>query len=194
MSVAIRPSTDALIVVDVQTDFCPGGALAVPQGDEVVPVINGLLHLTNWLTIATRDWHPADHCSFTAQGGPWPPHCVAETVGAGFHPELDLGAVRHVISKATSQAQDAYSGFQGTDLERLLRAEKIQRVFVCGLATDYCVKATALDARRSGFDTAVVTDAIRAVEVHPGDCAAAVEAMRAAGVILVQSKELQPPA
>jgi nicotinamidase/pyrazinamidase len=192
MSLAVRPETDALILADVQIDFCPGGALGISQGDQVVPVINRLLRLAGWLTVATRDWHPADHCSFTAQGGPWPPHCVAGTAGAGFHPALDLAAVRHVVSKATTQAAEAYSAFQGTELAGLLRGQGIRRVFVCGLATDYCVKATALDARLGGFDTVVVTDAIRGVEVHPGDSAAALEAMRAAGITLVQSTELTP--
>jgi len=191
MILTIDPGRDALIVVDVQRDFCPGGALAVPRGDEVVPVINQLLGLGGWLAIATRDWHPPDHCSFTAQGGIWPPHCVAETPGAAFHPALDLTRVRNVISKATTRAAEAYSGFQGTDLQELLAGLGIRRVFVCGLATDYCVKATALDARKAGLDVVVLEDAIRGVEVRPGDCAAALARMRAAGIGVARSADLR---
>jgi nicotinamidase/pyrazinamidase len=182
MRIVVAPKTDALIVVDVQRDFCPGGALAVPDGDQVVPVINRLLNLTDWLTVATRDWHPLDHCSFKAQGGIWPVHCVAETDGAAFHPGLETSRIRHVVSKAITKTAEAYSGFQGTDLARRLESHGIRRVFVCGLATDYCVKATALDARRIGLEVIVLTDAIRGVGGHPGDCVRALDEMRAAGV------------
>ena len=193
MPIPVDPRMDVLIVVDVQRDFCPGGALAVPRGDEVVPVINRLLALTSWSTVATRDWHPADHCSFRAQGGIWPPHCVAGTDGAAFHPALDQGRIRRVVSKATTSDAEAYSGFQGTDLAVQLAALGIRRAFVCGLATDYCVKATALDARRAGLDVVVVEDAIRGVEVRSGDCAAALAEMQAAGVVLATSAELYVP-
>lgn len=191
MTVTIDPAGDALIVVDVQRDFCPGGTLAVPRGDEVVPVINPLLGLGGWLTVATRDWHPPDHCSFTTQGGIWPAHCIAETPGAAFHPALDLTRVRHVISKATTRAAEAYSGFQGTDLKELLGRQGVRRAFVCGLATDYCVKATALDARKAGLDVIVLEDAIRGVELKPGDCAAALAEMRAAGIGVARSADLR---
>jgi nicotinamidase/pyrazinamidase len=193
MPIQVDPQTDALIVVDVQRDFCPGGALAVPHGDDVVPVINRLLGLTDWLTVATRDWHPADHCSFEAQGGIWPPHCVAGTDGAAFHPALDQSRIRTVVSKAVTRDAEAYSGFQGTSLAARLAARGVQRVFVCGLATDYCVKATALDARRAGLDVVVIEDAIRGVEVKPGDCAKAVDEMRASAIVLAPSAELAPP-
>jgi len=193
MSIGVDSRTDALIVVDVQRDFCPGGALAVPHGDDVVPVINRLLGLIDWLTVATRDWHPADHCSFTAQGGIWPPHCVAGTEGAGFHPALDQSRIRTVVSKAVTRDAEAYSGFQGTDLAARLAARGIRRVFVCGLATDYCVKATALDARRAGLDVVVIEDAIRGVEVEPGDCAKAIDEMRASAIVLAPSAALAPP-
>ena len=193
MSISVDPPTDALIVVDVQRDFCPGGALAVPRGDEVVPVINRLLVLTDWLTVATRDWHPADHCSFRAQGGIWPPHCVAGTDGAAFHPALDRARIHHVVSKAVTRDSEAYSGFQGTDLAALLARRGIRRAFVCGLATDYCVKATALDARRAGLDVVVFEDAIRGVEVKPGDCVKAIDEMRASAIVLVPSADLTPP-
>jgi nicotinamidase/pyrazinamidase len=193
MSISVDPRTDALIVVDVQRDFCPGGALAVPRGDEVVPVINRLLVLTDWLTVATRDWHPADHCSFRAQGGIWPPHCVAGTDGAAFHPALDQARVQHVVSKAVTRDAEAYSGFQGTDLAALLAWRGIRRAFVCGLATDYCVKATALDARRAGLDVVAIEDAIRGVEVKPGDCVKAIDEMRASAIVLAPSADLTPP-
>jgi nicotinamidase/pyrazinamidase len=181
MAVTIDATRDALLVVDVQRDFCPGGALPVPEGDRIVPVINRLLELP-WAAVGTRDWHPPDHCSFRAQGGIWPPHCVGGTPGAEFHPDLRHDRLRHVVSKGTDAGKEAYSGFEGTELASLLRRAGIRRVFVCGLATDYCVKATALDARREGFDVVLVTDAARGVEVNPGDCARALADMGAAGV------------
>jgi len=190
MTIRVNPETDALLVVDVQRDFCPGGTLAVPQGDRIVPAINRLLGLTHWVTVATRDWHPPDHCSFKAQGGIWPAHCVADTDGASFHPELQVSRIRHVVSKAVAKDFEAYSGFQGTDLARLLQSSKLRRVFVCGLATDYCVKATALDARHAGLDVVVIEDAIRGVEVHPGDCAAALAEMTAAGIAFARAADL----
>ncbi len=191
MTLAIDPARDALVVVDVQRDFCPGGALPVSRGDEVVPVINRILGLGGWLTVATRDWHPPDHCSFTPQGGIWPVHCVAGTPGAAFHPDLDAARIRHVVSKATTREAEAYSGFQGPELQAHLARRGIRRIFVCGLATDYCVKATALDGRKAGLEVVVVEDACRGVEVKPGDCAAAMAHMRAAGVKVVQSADLR---
>jgi nicotinamidase/pyrazinamidase len=193
MPIQIDRYTDALLVVDVQRDFCPGGALAVPRGDEVVPVINRLLVLSDWLTVATRDWHPADHCSFKAQGGIWPPHCVAGTEGAAFHLALNAGQIRRVVSKATTKDAEAYSGFQGTDLATFLASRGVRRAFVCGLATDYCVKATALDARRAGLEVVVIEDAIRGVEVRPGDSAKAIDEMNASGIVLAASAELRLP-
>src|SRR3990167_7105549 len=133
---------DALLIVDVQSDFLPGGSLAVPRGDEVVAVLNGYLAAfrnSGLPVVATRDWHPPDHCSFRQQGGPWPPHCVAGSEGAGFAPQLQLPTDATVISKATAQQSDAYSGFEGTELDRLLRQSGVRRLFVGGLATDYCV-------------------------------------------------------
>jgi nicotinamidase/pyrazinamidase len=191
VSITIDPGTDALIVVDVQRDFCPGGALPVPHGDQVVPAVNRILDLGGWLTVATRDWHPKDHCSFKAQGGIWPIHCVAGTSGADFHPDLQVKKLRQIISKATTQAAEAYSGFQGTELVSLLTGQGIRRVFVCGLATDYCVKATALDARRAGFDVIVLEDAIRGVEVHPGDCTKALEEMKTGGIRFAKTSDLR---
>ena len=190
MSIKIDPKADALIVVDVQRDFCPGGALAVPEGDRVVPPINRILEFQGLLTIATQDWHPKDHCSFKTKGGAWPIHCVAGTTGAMFHPGLDTTKLRQIISKASAKEDEAYSGFQGTGLESLLRQQGIRRVCVCGLATDYCVKATALDARKAGFEVIVLEDAIRGVEVKPGDCAKAVEEMKAAGIWFARTTDL----
>lgn len=139
---------DALIVVDVQNDFLPGGALAVAEGDHVVPLINRYVERFSARGLpvaATRDWHPSNHCSFTAQGGPWPPHCVAGTAGAAFAPLLRLLPDVQIVSKATTAERDAYSGFQGTELHSWLQARAVWRLFVAGLATDYCVRQTVID-------------------------------------------------
>jgi len=163
---------DALVVVDVQNDFVPGGSLAVPHGDEIVPVLNQYIFAfaaAGLPIFATRDWHPADHCSFKAQGGIWPPHCVAGTPGAGFAPALALPASAMIISKATERERDAYSGFAGTDLEARLRKVAATRLFVGGLATDYCVLNTVRDARALGFEVVLLADAVAAVNVAPGD-------------------------
>ena len=190
----LDPRTDALVLVDVQNDFCPGGALPVPEGDRVVPVLNKLLRRGGVLAVATRDWHPPDHCSFVTRGGPWPVHCVAGTPGAAFHPDLDLGRIEHIVTnKATARDQEAYSGFQGTDLAAFLRGRRIRRLVVGGLATDYCVKATALDARREGFEVYLLTDAVRAVNVQPGDGDRAIAEMQAAGVIPITSADIELP-
>ena len=174
----------ALIVVDVQNDFCPGGALAVPDGDAVVAPINRLASEAPFV-VATRDWHPADHGSFAEQGGPWPVHCVAGTPGAELHAGIDRELVDVVVDKGQAHDREGYSGFEGTELERLLREHEVDAVEVVGLALDYCVKATALDARRAGLDVTVHRGATRAVEVEPGDGERAVEELRAAGVEVV---------
>ena len=163
---------DALLIVDVQNDFLPGGSLAVPRGDEVVPALNRTIdafEAQGLPVYATRDWHPEAHCSFRAQGGPWPPHCVADTRGAAFAATLRLPPSTTVISKATTLDEDAYSGFQNTDLDQRLRAGGSRRLFVGGLATDYCVLNTVRDALRLGYEVFLLTDAIRAVDVQPGD-------------------------
>lgn len=175
---------DALILVDVQNDFLPGGRLAVPDGDAVIPPLNAWIRrfrARGLPVFATRDWHPPDHCSFREQGGPWPPHCVAGTPGADFAPGLELPPEVVVISKATTPEKDAYSGFEGTDLAERLRERSVRRVFVGGLATDYCVLNTVLDALKAGFEAWVIKDAVRAVDVQPGDGERALERMRQAG-------------
>ena len=185
----------ALIIVDVQNDFCPGGSLAVPGGDEVVPVINELIKAfqrRNQLVVATRDWHPEDHCSFQSQGGLWPPHCVQGTKGAEFHRDLKLNDQVLVISKGTRTNQEAYSGFEGTDLKEELQQAGVGQVYVCGLATDYCVKATALDAQQAGFKTTVVTDAVRGVDVKTGDSERALWELKEKGITLLTGQEVKP--
>lgn len=184
---------DALIVVDMQNDFLPGGALAVPRGDEIIPVLNEYIALftEGGLPIyATRDWHPPNHCSFHAQGGPWPVHCVADTRGAAFAEQLRLPQDAAVISKAVTQERDAYSGFEGTELAALLRERSVTRLFIGGLATDYCVLNTVLDARRLGFTVFVLEDAIRAVEVKPGDGERACETMKGSSARFIQIGDL----
>ena len=182
---------DALVLVDVQNDFLPGGSLAVPEGDQILEPINRWLarfSAARLPVFATRDWHPPEHCSFAARGGPWPPHCVAGTRGAEFAPGLQLrgGSRLTVIDKGTAPDADAYSGFQGTDLHTRLQGAAARRLFVGGLATDYCVLNTVLDARRLGYDVIVLQRAIRPVEVHPGDGARALAAMSAAGARLCE--------
>jgi len=140
--------------------------------------------------VATMDWHPAEHCSFESRGGPWPPHCVQQTAGAELHPELDAPKVQLVITKGWHPDQEAYSGFQGTNLAKILRDKGVHRVVVCGIATDYCVRATAHDALHEGFEVLVLEDAIRGVEVHPGDCQRAIVELRQAGAEMIVSSDL----
>jgi nicotinamidase/pyrazinamidase len=188
VSVAVGPD-DALIVVDVQHDFLPGGALAVATGDRIFAPIDALAPRFRRV-YATRDWHPLDHSSYAQHGGPWPVHCVAGTRGAAFDPRLDLQKVDAVIDKGVDRATDGYSGFAATELASDLRVHGVKRVFVCGLATDYCVKATALDAHAAGFATVVVSDASAAVNVQPDDEANALDELRRAGIDVVQSGEI----
>jgi nicotinamidase/pyrazinamidase len=175
---------DALIVVDVQNDFCPGGALALDDGEAVVAPLNRLASEYEFV-VATRDWHPADHLSFASNGGVWPVHCVQGTPGAELRGGLDRDAIDLVVDKGQAIDADGYSAFEGTGLERELRARGVDSVHVGGLALDYCVKATALDARRAGFDVIVHRDATRAVELQPGDGERAVEELRKAGIDVV---------
>jgi len=185
----INLDTDALIMVDVQNDFCPGGALAVREGNLVVKPLDHAQKFFRHI-FATRDWHPEDHSSFMGRGGTWPPHCIQNTYGAKFHSDLEISRA-WVISKAFEKDQDAYSGFQGTDLEARLKREGVKRVFVGGLATDYCVRATALDALASGFEVILLEDAVRGVDVKPKDSERAVHAMKSKGAILAQTSKLE---
>lgn len=185
---------DALLIVDVQSDFLPGGSLAVPRGDEVIAVLNGYLaafRQAGLPVLATRDWHPGEHCSFLPQGGPWPPHCVAGSVGASFAPGLQLPADAVVISKATERHHDAYSGFEGTELDRVLRQAGVGRLFTGGLATDYCVLNTVRDALRLGYQTMLLQDAIRAVDVQPGDGERAIAQMLEQGATAVTLEQIR---
>lgn len=180
----------ALIVVDVQVDFCPGGALAVRFGDQVVPRLNSAIRNfegSGLPVFFTRDWHPPDHVSFRSEGGPWPPHCVQGSPGAEFHPGLCVPPDAVVISKGDRPSEEAYSGFQGTDLEARLKKLGVAELFIGGLATDYCVKETALDALRGGFSVEVLEDCIRPVDVRPGDGAKALLEMQKAGAGLTTS-------
>jgi nicotinamidase-related amidase len=175
----------ALVIVDFQNDFTPGGALAVPDGDAIAGRVNALAASGDYeLVVATRDWHPADHGSFAAQGGPWPVHCVAGTEGAELHPALDRARIDAIVDKGQARDTDGYSGFEGTELEALLRERGITQVTIVGLATDYCVKNTALDALRAGFQTTVDATAVRGVEVEPGDSERALAEVRAAGGVM----------
>ncbi|MBE0621253.1 MAG: nicotinamidase [Burkholderiales bacterium] len=188
-------SGDALIAVDVQNDFLPGGSLAVPEGDAVVPALNRYLAAFSARSLpvfATRDWHPPNHCSFKAQGGIWPPHCVAATRGAEFAPELALPAAAVIISKAATPETDSYSGFGGTDLAARLRAGVARRLFIGGLATDYCVLNTVRDAITQGFEVLLLEDAVRAVDVKPGDGARALGEMRQLGARAIRYADLAP--
>jgi nicotinamidase/pyrazinamidase len=181
----------ALILVDIQNDFCPGGALAVAEGDAVVAVVNRLMpHFP--LVVSTLDWHPANHISFREQGGPWPPHCVQNTFGAELHPALNTQYINHTFRKASTAERDAYSEFDGLDdrhrsLDEFLKSRGVKRVYLAGLATDYCVRATTLDALRLGYETYVVTDGVRAVNVEPNDGVKALAEMQAQGAHLISS-------
>jgi nicotinamidase/pyrazinamidase len=175
---------DALIVVDVQNDFCPGGALAVPEGDAVVDPINRLAEQFQFV-VATRDWHPPNHKSFVEQGGPWPAHCVRDTSGAQLHPRLHSSQVDAIVDKGREPDEDGYSGFEHTELERLLHEQGVDRVHVVGLALDYCVRATAIDARRKGFEVVLHAGATRAIDARPGDADRALHELRDAGIQVV---------
>lgn len=179
----------ALLLVDVQNDFCPGGALPVPEGDRVVPVLNEYVERFERAgdpVFASRDWHPKITSHFKEQGGPWPPHCVAETRGAAFHPQLKLPADASVITKGTDPTDDGYSAFEAADqdgrgLRDVLRSSGVSRLYVGGLATEYCVRASVLDGLRQGLDVVVLLDAVRGIDVQPGDVARALDEMIRAG-------------
>jgi nicotinamidase/pyrazinamidase len=177
----------ALIVVDVQNDFCPGGKLAVPEGDKVVAPLNGLIEefLSRGEPVyKSRDWHPQQTKHFADFGGTWPVHCVQGTHGAEFHPELLDDPRIEIISKGTGD-EDNYSALDGTDLAERLHDQNVEEVWVGGLATDYCVKQTALDALKEGFKVKAITSAMRPVELQPGDGARAIEEMEKSGAEII---------
>jgi nicotinamidase/pyrazinamidase len=189
-------SDTALVLVDVQNDFCPGGALAVPDGDRVIPALNRAIERFSRAgrpVVASRDWHPAETTHFRSGGGPWPPHCVRDQPGAAFHPALRLPRDATVVSKGTGPREDAYSAFQARDergqlLTDLLRRRGVRRLVVGGLATDYCVRATVLDALRQGFEVTVLEDGVRGVDLQPGDSERALAEMRDAGARFKKSE------
>ena len=172
----------ALLIIDFQNDFVPGGALPVPDGDKIAPRVDELVDSGEFdLIVATRDWHPADHGSFKEQGGPWPPHCVQGTDGAGFYPGFDQAKIDHVVEVGTRPQDEGYSGFEESDLEEYLRRHEIEAVTVVGLATDYCVRATALDALKLGIEVTVDRAGVRGIDVEPGDSEKALDELAAAG-------------
>jgi nicotinamidase/pyrazinamidase len=178
----IKAVAEALVIVDFQNDFTPGGALGVDGGHEIAGRLNELAADARFeLVVATRDWHPPDHGSFREQGGIWPVHCVQGTEGAELHAGLDRTRVDVVVDKGQDPSADGYSGFEATLLEELLRARGVDHVTIGGIATDYCVKNTALDALRLGFGVTVDREAVRGVEVDAGDSERALEEIRAAG-------------
>lgn len=188
-------SRSALVIVDVQNDFLPGGALAVPGGDSVLEPLNkyiGLFTQRGLPVFATRDWHPRQHVSFRERGGPWPPHCVQNTWGAEISSMLNLPSSTRIVDKAFSPERDAYSGFQETVLSLELHKLGVKRLFIGGLATDYCVKATVLDALDIGFETILLLDAVKGVDVNPGDSEKAVREMILKGAIGVTLDDVLP--
>jgi nicotinamidase/pyrazinamidase len=192
------PPSSGLLIVDVQNDFCAGGALAVPDGDAVVPVINGLAERAAAAGVpvfASRDWHPRHSAHFAEHGGAWPVHCVQGTRGAAFHPDLRLPQGTVVVTKGDQPEDEGYDAFDGrvspgVPFGQALRARGVRHLVVVGLATDYCVKSSALGAASAGFAVTVVEDAVRAVDVRAGDGARALDELRAAGVRITTSKQL----
>lgn len=192
-SVAPPGPGDALLVVDMQRDFLPGGSLAVAGSEAILGPVNACIdhfRAHGLPVLASRDWHPPNHGSFKAQGGPWPPHCVAGTPGADFPADLALPRTGLVVSKGCKPEHDAYSAFDGTDLHRQLRALRVNRLFVAGLATDYCVLASVLGARARGYSVVLLRDAVTAVDINPGDGTLALARMAAAGAVAVDSTAL----
>jgi nicotinamidase/pyrazinamidase len=179
----------ALLIIDFQNDFTSGGALEVPRGDEIAGPVKRLADRFD-LVFATRDWHPPDHASFETQGGPWPIHCVQGTHGAEFHPAMEHVRLDAVVDVGRGREDEGYSGFEKSDLATILSEHDVDEVYVCGLATDYCVRASAIDACAEGFAVTVVEDAIRGVEVKPGDSERALGEMREAGATVASSDEV----
>ena len=185
------PGAAALLLVDIQNDFCAGGALAVAEADEIIPIVNRLIPKFRTI-VATQDWHPLNHSSFKEHGGPWPPHCVQHSRGADLHPRLDTAGITFRVRKGAVPERDDYSEFEGVDdggrkLDGLLKSRGVETVCVVGLATDYCVRATVLDALRNDYRVFVFEDGIRAVNVAPGDGDRAIKEMAAAGAHIINS-------
>lgn len=182
-----KKSNKALFIVDLQNDFCPGGALAVKDGDKIIPVINELMKKFEWV-LASKDWHPKNSIHFDK----WPKHCVQNTEGAKFHPKLKSKKIKQIFFKGSDNKDDGYSAFEATNinLNAYLKKQNINELFITGLATDYCVKSTALDALKNGYKTYVITDAIKAVNIHPEDHIKALEDMEKNGCILVDSDSI----
>lgn len=192
MTVTLVPG-DALIIADVQNDFLPGGSLSVTGGDEIIPVLNQYIagFYTHRLPIfATRDWHPENHCSFRQYGGDWPPHCIVNSEGAEFAFDLELPVYTNIISKASMQDKEAYSAFSGTQLNALLQSFQVKRVFVGGLATEYCILNTVKDAIRYQYATFILDDAICAINLQPNDGLNAMAEMKQLGAISIYFEEL----
>lgn len=184
----------ALLLVDVQSDFFPGGDLPAPCADTIIEPVNRLIEMTrrNSLPVfATRDWHPENHCSFKEQGGPWPRHCVQGSEGAAFHPRIKMPPDVTVISTADTPDEEAYSGFKGTDLFRLLKDRDVSTLIVGGLVTEVCVKETVLDALERGFDVIVIEEAISAIDASPGDGENAIKEMKHNGASIISIEELK---
>ncbi|MFB0526743.1 MAG: nicotinamidase [bacterium] len=191
-------SRKALLIVDVQNDFCPGGALAVPEGDKIVPILNKCMMIFSrkkWPIFASRDWHPKESKHFKKFGGPWPEHCIQNTRGARLHPNLRLPKETIILSKGMDPDKDSYSAFQavnskGTGFFELLKSSGIKELFIGGLATDYCVKSSVLDALKSGFKVKLLMDAIRGVNMKPKDSEEAIEEMVSRGAEKMTLEEL----
>ncbi|WP_087037120.1 nicotinamidase [Thermococcus litoralis] len=180
---------EALIIVDMQRDFMPGGALPVPEGDKIIPTIEELIkkfEQRGALIVATRDWHPPNHISFKEQGGPWPRHCVQNTEGAEIVVSLPKDAI--IISKADKPDKEAYSGFEGTELAEILKEKGVKRVYICGVATEYCVKATALDALKHGFEVYLIKDSVKGIKRE--DEEKALKELEEKGAKIISSAEL----
>lgn len=184
---------EALIIVDFQNDFCKGGTLAVSGFEKIIKPVNNLIQVftSNIKPIFfTRDWHPKDHSSFLEQGGSWPPHCIAGSIGACIYDEIIVPLSTTIVSKAESKNKDAYSGFENTRLNSLLKDKNVNTVIICGLATDYCVKNTTLDSLNLGYKTIVAEDGIRAVNVNPNDGVTAIEEMVYAGAVMQKTEDI----
>jgi len=192
--IEINRESDCLLIVDIQNDFCAGGALGINSGSEIIPVLNGL-QLQFSAIVFTRDWHPENHCSFDKCpkfiDKSWPAHCIAGTPGAAFHPDLKVPDSARIVNKGDSADHEAYSAFQNTNLAEDLRKIGIKRIFIGGLATDYCVKASAIDAKTAGFDSYVILDAIRGVDVPEGSVNSALEYLKKNAIHLINSTNLR---